>query len=122
MNENAKWHAFANRLPELDHNEIVGWEGVDPMAADAPRLSAIFLCDRDSHPRERARIELTAKLIEPHAAGVHLVETEGETRTARLLHAVALGDLFSLQLAALRGVDPTPVEVIERLKSELGRP
>ena len=72
-------------------------KGLDPTAADAPRLSAIFLGDRDSHPSASThRIELTAKLIEPHAAGVHLVETEGETRTARLLHAVVLGDLLSL--------------------------
>ena len=49
------------------------------------------------------------------------VETEGETRVQRLLWAVMLGDLVSLQLAARRGVDPEPVEVIERLKAELGR-
>ena len=50
------------------------------------------------------------------------IETEGETRTARLLWAVMLGDLVSLHLAARHGVDPAPVEVIERLKDELGRP
>ena len=50
------------------------------------------------------------------------IETEGETRTERLLWAVMLGDLVSLDLAARRGVDPSPVEVIERLKDRLGRP
>ena len=50
------------------------------------------------------------------------VETEGETRVQRLLSAVLLGDLVSLHLAARNGVDPEPVEVIERLKDELGRP
>jgi glucose/mannose-6-phosphate isomerase len=50
------------------------------------------------------------------------VETQGDSRTERLLWAVMLGDLVSLQLAARRGVDPAPVEVIERLKDELGRP
>jgi glucose/mannose-6-phosphate isomerase len=49
------------------------------------------------------------------------IETEGESRTERLLSAVMLGDLLSLNIAARRGVDPTPVEVIERLKDELGR-
>ena len=48
------------------------------------------------------------------------VETEGETRVERLLWAVMLGDLVSLHLAAHNGVDPGPVEVIERLKDELG--
>src|SRR5918999_1555062 len=85
-------------------------------------FSAVFLTDRDQHPRVRRRFELTAELIEPHAAEVITVETEGETRTERLLWAVALGDLVSLGLAGLRGVDPGPVEVIEKLKDRLGRP
>ena len=50
------------------------------------------------------------------------VETEGETRVQRLLWTVLLGDLVSLHLAARNGVDPEPVEVIEQLKDELGRP
>src|SRR4029450_8216462 len=94
LNENAKMPAFSHQLPELDHNEIAGWEG-------APNgLSAIFLEDRDQHPRERQRFDLTARLIEPHAERLVRVETEGETRTERLLHAVMLGDLLSLHIAA----------------------
>ena len=49
------------------------------------------------------------------------METHGETRVQRLLWAVLLGDLVSLELAARNGVDPEPVEVIEKLKDELGR-
>jgi glucose/mannose-6-phosphate isomerase len=120
VNENAKWPAFSHELPELDHNEIVGWQGLDPASGDSPALSAVFLTDRDQHPRVRERFELTAKLIASHAAEVRSIETEGETRTERLLYAVMLGDLLSLELAAHRGVDPTPVAVIESLKDELG--
>ena len=49
------------------------------------------------------------------------VETVGETRVQRLLWSVLLGDLVSLELAARNQVDPEPVEVIEKLKAELGR-
>jgi glucose/mannose-6-phosphate isomerase len=122
LNENAKWPAFSHELPELDHNEIVGWQDLEPADGASPRLGAIFLTDRDQHPRVRERFDLTAKLITPNAAGVHSIETEGETRTERLLYAVMLGDLLSLQLAARRGIDPSPVAVIERLKDALGRP
>lgn len=118
VNEMAKWPAFSHEMPELDHNEIVGWEG----AGGAGDLSAVFLTDRDQHPRVRRRFELTAELVEPHASEVLSVESEGETRTERLLSTVALGDLASLGLAALRGVDPGPVQVIETLKDRLGRP
>jgi glucose/mannose-6-phosphate isomerase len=118
INENAKQPAFNAELPEMDHNEIVGWDA----GVDAGPFSAVFLEDSDQHPRERERAELTAKLIEPAAESVIRIETEGETRTARLLWAVMLGDLVSLHLAAARGIDPSPVAVIERLKDELGRP
>ena len=49
------------------------------------------------------------------------VVTEGETRVQRLLWMVMLGDLVSMQLAARRGVDPSPIDLIDRLKAELER-
>jgi glucose/mannose-6-phosphate isomerase len=116
LNENAKQTAFASVLPEADHNELEGWTGAEG------RFAAVFLEDRDQHPRERRRFELTAKSVEPHAAAVIKIETDGETRTERLLQAVMLGDLVSLEVAKTRGIDPMPVEGIESFKSELGDP
>ena len=117
VNENAKLPAFDHTLPEMDHNEIVGWAGGAQAA-----FSAVFLEDQDQHPRERQRVELTSELIADQAHAVVRIETEGETRTERLLWSVMLGDLISLDLAAREGVDPTPVDVIENLKDRLGRP
>src|SRR5204863_6467584 len=116
INENAKLPAFTAALPEADHNEIEGWDGTE----EAGRMSAIFLEDRDQHPRVRQRFEVTGALVEPAARYVERIETEGESRTERLLWAVMLGDLLSLRLAAERGVDPSPVETMDRLKAELG--
>jgi glucose/mannose-6-phosphate isomerase len=118
VNENAKLPAFTASLPEADHNEIEGWDG----AAEAGRMSAIFLEDRDQHPRVRQRFDVTAAMVEPAAHHVARIETEGESRTERLLWAVMLGDLLSLQFAAARGVDPSKIEYIDRLKEELGHP
>ncbi|HKE78618.1 MAG TPA: bifunctional phosphoglucose/phosphomannose isomerase [Solirubrobacteraceae bacterium] len=115
FNENAKSPAYAQELPELDHNEIVGWAA----APDYGRFSAVFLDDCDTHPRVKARIDLTAQLIAPGAAGVHRVESRGQTTAERVFSLVLLGDLISVYLAALRGVDPEKVEVLDRLKSEL---
>jgi glucose/mannose-6-phosphate isomerase len=116
INENAKVPAYSAVLPEADHNEIEGWSGADG------RFAAIFLGDRDQHPRERKRFELTAKAIEPYAATVIDLETEGETRTDRILHTVMLGDLLAIELAKARGVDPLAVDVLEGFKKEMGRP
>jgi glucose/mannose-6-phosphate isomerase len=116
INENAKSPAYSAMLPEADHNEIEGWSGADG------RFAAIFLGDRDQHPRERKRFELTAKAIEPYAATVITLETEGETRTERVLQTVMLGDLLAIELANARGVDPLAVDVLEGFKKEMGRP
>ncbi|HEY6771985.1 MAG TPA: SIS domain-containing protein, partial [Solirubrobacterales bacterium] len=116
INENAKMPAYSAVLPEADHNELEGWSGADG------RFAAIFLEDRDQHPRERKRLDLTAKAIEPHASTVITLETEGETRTERILHAVMLGDLLAIELANGRGVDPLAVDVLEGFKREMGRP
>ena len=115
INENAKVPCFVHELPELDHNELVGWEG----ARELGRFAAVFLDDCDLHPRTRQRIELSRGLIASHAAGTYRVETIGETATERLISLVLLGDLVSVYMAVLRGVDPTPVLVLDQLKNAL---
>jgi len=117
INENAKRPCFAAELPELDHNELAGWEGTGELG----RFSAVFLDDHDLHPRVRTRIELTRELVSEHAVAAERVATIGETRVERLVSLVLLGDLVSLYLAALDGVDPGPIEPIGRLKAEMAK-
>jgi glucose/mannose-6-phosphate isomerase len=115
INENASAPAFASELPELDHNEIVGWEG----APDLGRFSAVFLDDCDLHPRVRARIEFTLEVIGDQAASTHRIQTLGQSRVDRLVSLVLLGDLVSIYLAALAGRDPVDIGPITRLKAAL---
>ncbi len=117
INENAKQPCFFNELPELDHNELAGWEG----AQDVGRFSAVFLDDSDAHPRVKARMELTERLIAGNAAASFRLETRGQTSIERVISLVLLGDLVSIYLAALRGVDPGPVKVIDELKDALAK-
>lgn len=115
VNQNTKIPAFAGELPEMNHNELVGWTA----AAGLGRLSAVFLDDADTHPRVKERMALTADLLAPQAAGVHLVASRGETAIERVFSLVLLGDLVSLYLAVLRGVDPTPSAITDRLQDRL---
>ncbi|HYM44674.1 MAG TPA: bifunctional phosphoglucose/phosphomannose isomerase [Solirubrobacteraceae bacterium] len=115
INENAKLPCFMHELPELDHNELVGWEGAPAVG----RFSAVFLDDSDIHPRVKARMELTERLIAPYAATTFRPQTCGQTSIERVISLVLLGDLVSIYMATLRGVDPSPVKVIDELKAAL---
>lgn len=116
INENAKLHAFAHQLPEADHNELMGWE----RAAESGRFSAVFLSDPDLHPRIAKRIEETRRIVAPQAATTVVVPARsGGTALERVLTMALLGDLTSIYLAVLRGVDPSPIAGIDALKESL---
>jgi len=114
LNENAKVHAFASELPELDHNEIEGW-------ASAQGFAAVFLEDAETHPRIRRRVELTTGILERAGAEVHRVSARGSTRAERLVSLVLLGDLVSLYVGVLRGVDPASIDALNELKRALSQ-
>jgi glucose/mannose-6-phosphate isomerase len=117
VHENAKHPAFGNVFPELDHNEIMAYEAgpVDLLR----RLSVVVLRDRDDHPQVQRRFEITRELVAGRVEAWREVETAGDSRLARLLSLVQLGDWASYWLAARKGVDPTPVETIQNLKKAL---
>jgi glucose/mannose-6-phosphate isomerase len=115
LNENANTPAFWSELPEADHNEICAWERGRGLAP----LAAVFLEDPDQHPRIGRRIDLTCQEVERAGAPAIRVKARGDSRLERVLSHVLLGDLVSVYLAALEGVDPTPVEAIQRLKAGL---
>jgi glucose/mannose-6-phosphate isomerase len=113
INENAEIPAFASKLPEHDHNEVVGWAGAER------RLSAVFLEDPQAQQQVVRRIDVTAELAAEGAAVVERVSARGETRLERVVSLVLLGDLVSLYMAVLRGIDPVSVRAIEMLKQRL---
>ena len=119
LHENAKTLAYGSLLPELNHNEIVGFEAAPGEVLR--RVAVVALRDRDDHPQVQRRFAATRAIVEPRVALWHEAETEGEGRLARMLSLVQLGDGVSYWLAMAQGVDPTPVESIQRLKATLAR-
>ncbi len=116
MEENAKNFASHHLLPEMNHNELVGWRNPEQGLRS---VGVVFLRDRDDHPQVQRRFELTREVIEPRAGAVHEIWSEGESLLARIFSVVYLGDFVSLYLAYLNDIDPTPVEVIETFKKKL---
>jgi glucose/mannose-6-phosphate isomerase len=118
ISENAKQLAYGHVLPEMNHNEIVGWN-VDH--ALMKRTVAVFLKDRGVQERVRLREEITRSIVRRHAADALEVWSEGTSLLARIFSLVYLGDWVSYYLAILNKRNPTPVKVIEELKARLSK-
>lgn len=114
LNENGKVPAWHATMSELDHNEVVGW--VEPYGS----LHAIVaLRLGEDHPEIAARFALTARIAEDAGAAVREVGVEGRSPLARLMRSIMFGDMVSCYVGIRRGYDPTPVDVITRLKAAL---
>jgi glucose/mannose-6-phosphate isomerase len=116
LNENAKVPAYWSELPELDHNEIVGFEGMGPLTT---MTQLVLLRDPRNHRQIVRRFDLTSDLIKREVGGVLSIEAEGRGAMARMLDLVLLGDYVSLYSALMRDIDPGPVKLIEALKDRL---
>ncbi len=117
INENAKVPAWYSLLPELDHNEIAGWETL--AALTKASLGIVALRDRSDHDRIGSRLAHTSALTEDAVPWVGEVTSRGVSLLARLISLTAVGDLVSWMLANQAGVDPVPVVTIEKLKELL---
>lgn len=116
INENAKSPAYYNVFPELNHNEIVGFEAPQQLLS---QIVVIMLRDSRDHLRVQQRMEITRSVIEGKVKGVIEVESAGESLLARLYSLIYIGDYVSYYLALEYDIDPTPVKVIDYLKAEL---
>jgi glucose/mannose-6-phosphate isomerase len=118
IEENAKMLAYANTFPELNHNEIVGWEQHPEMLR---RIALVCLRERRESPRIARRIDFTLDLLRPYAGDVIKITAEEETQLGRLLGLICLGDWISYYLAIGTRQDPFPIQKIDALKTALAR-
>jgi glucose/mannose-6-phosphate isomerase len=116
FNENSKVPAKWEFFPELDHNEIVGWEAVQDLAKF---FSVILIRDNDEPEAMRQRIETTKELIQNESVKVFEIQSLGKSRLAKMSSVICIGDFTSVYLAILRGIDPTPVKTIASLKEKI---
>lgn len=114
LNENAKVPAWWSSMSELDHNEIAAW-----LDGSGRQHTIVALRSKDEGTGISPRFPLSAAIARDAGATVVEVAAVGHSALARLLSLVTVGDLVSIYLAFLRGVDPTPVDAIMRLKREL---
>jgi len=118
FNENSKVMSTYDRFPELNHNEIVGWEAPSKVTK---LFSVVLIRDEAEPPPIKTRIEVTKGLIRAKAASIEEIWCRGKTTLEKMFSAIYIGDFSSFYLAVLNKVDPTPVTVIDRMKAELQR-
>ncbi len=118
FNENSKTWAFSECFPELDHNAVVGYRFPRWLAK---QVFVVLLRSPLLHPRTQMRYQVTADILTESGIEFEFIEAQGESRLSQIMSAVLLGDYVSYYLAILNQVDPSPVEVIERLKERLGK-
>lgn len=115
LNENAKNTAWAYQYPEFNHNEFIGWSS---HPVDKP-FAVVEIRSNLENPRVQKRFVISEKLLSGKRPAPIVVEPHGDTILQQLLWAVATGDLVSVYTAILNGVNPTPVDLVEKLKVEL---
>lgn len=115
FNENAKQVAWTNQYPEFNHNEFMGWT---QQPVQKP-YAVVDLRSNLEHPRVQKRFEVSERLLSGQRPAPIVVNIQGENLLQQLLWAIALGDFATLYTAIANGLNPAPVDLIEKFKKSL---
>jgi len=116
LSENAKMLAYCNEMPEMNHNEIVGFKNNQDILN---HISIIWLKDEKDHPRIAVRQDSTREIIGDLCANHEVISAQGDSAAIRYLQLIHYGDWVSYWCAILHQTNPTPVKKIDRLKAIL---
>ena len=115
FNENAKQVAWANQYPEFNHNEFLGWT---EQPVNKP-YAIIDLRSNLEHPRIQKRFEVSERLLSGRRPAPIIVEAQGKTLLEQLLWTMAYGDFVTIYTGLANGLNPAPVELVEKFKKAL---
>jgi glucose/mannose-6-phosphate isomerase len=115
LNENAKMLAWYSEIPEMNHNELLGWEG------GGDNIVALIFRNSTDYERIQERITFSKAAILHHTPTVIEVFSKGSSAIERMLYHVHIGDFISLYLSKLRNVNPNDLGIIEKLKTFLSQ-
>ena len=113
VNENSKELCWHHAIPEMNHNELVGWAG------GSSDVAVVIFRHKEDHERTQMRMEINKAVFAKYTPHVHEVWSKGDTAFARQLFLISLGDWVSYYWAEKKGVDPTEIAVINMLKGKL---
>ncbi len=119
INENAKQVCLSGVIPEMNHNEVLGYSFPESLT----KGSAVVLLrqPKGDHPQIARRFDILEGILKKRTAGVLSAEPLGKSLLCQMMTLVYLGDFVSVYLAYLRGVDPTPIALIDQFKKNLSK-
>ncbi len=115
VNENSKYLAWHNVIPEMNHNELVGWRDT------YENLAVVFFRNKDDFHRNAVRMDINKEVISKYTNTIIEIYSKGQSLVEKSIYLVHLGDWVSWYLAQLRNVDALEVNVIDHLKGELAK-
>ncbi|MGB0882484.1 MAG: bifunctional phosphoglucose/phosphomannose isomerase [Vicingaceae bacterium] len=115
INENSKMLCWHHVIPEMNHNELVGW------TTKNEDLAVVIFRNDDDYFRTQKRMEVNKTVFEKYTSTIIEIYSKGNTQLERALYLVHLGDWISLLLGEKKGIDITEVDVITYLKGELAK-
>lgn len=116
LNENSKSLASTHLFPEMNHNEIVGWQNPKKLFKN---FIVLMLRDNHMHERVTTRMDITSDILKDEGVSVLEIWSRGENLLSRIFSLIYIGDFISFYLAILYGIDPTPVDRVAYLKKRL---
>ena len=116
LNENSKLHAFHNVLPEMNHNEIIGWETIREKQFNA---KVLYMVDENYHPQNLKRFNLLKELLTEQKVEVLTLKSNEQSKKVRIMDLIFLSDWISFYTSVLRGFDPSEIDFIHRMKQKL---
>lgn len=115
INENSKMLCWHHVLPEMNHNELVGWAGGNE------NLAVVFLRTNQDYKRTELRMNISQRVIKKYTSNLMEIQSKGESRIEQALYHIHLEDWVSVYLAEMKEIDPVEVDVITVLKEELAK-
>jgi glucose/mannose-6-phosphate isomerase len=116
LNENSKLHAFHNEIPEMNHNEIIGWESHQEKVFHSKIINII---DETYHPQIQKRFEILNDIFSKSGVETLNLKSNEDSYKVRLLDLIYLGDWISYYVGVLRRYDPSEIDNIYTLKDRL---
>ncbi len=113
INENSKMLCWHHVVPEMNHNELVGWREKND------NIAVVFIRNNKDFERNQERIEFTKEVVSQYASDIVEIYSKGDYDLVRCLYLIHLTDWVSCYLADLKGVDAVEINVINKLKSRL---